>query len=126
LEFIRAGASFLISGGRVGKPHLWLVLTDPEPPTGKVVIAMVVTSRPHTDKTVTLNPGDHQFIVRESNVAYGEAYFRTSDQLTSAIQAGRCELQPDMSDELLTRVREGLLESPFTIHAVADYCRERF
>jgi len=51
---MRAGASFLISGGRVGKPHLWLVLTDPEPPTGKVVIAMVVTSRPHTDKTVTL------------------------------------------------------------------------
>lgn len=126
MEFIRAGASFLISGGRVGKRHLWFVLTDPEPPAGKVVIAMVVTSRSHTDKTVTLNPGDHPFVVRESDVAYGEACFRTAGQLTSAIEAGRCELQPDVSKALLEKVREGLLQSPFTIHAIADYCRERF
>jgi hypothetical protein len=33
---------------------------------------------------------------------------------------------PDASEDLLGRVRAGLLASPFTVNAVRDYCRQRF
>jgi hypothetical protein len=33
---------------------------------------------------------------------------------------------PDVSGDLLRRVRAGLLASPFTVNAVRDYCRPRF
>lgn len=32
----------------------------------------------------------------------------------------------DMFEELLVKVRMGLLESPFTAHAIKDYCTDRF
>jgi hypothetical protein len=35
-------------------------------------------------------------------------------------------MMPDVSEDLLRRVRAGLLASPFTVNAVRDYCRPRF
>lgn len=124
MEFFRAGRAFILAGAAVGPPHLWFVLTDPDP--SKVVAVRVVTARPHTDKTVVLGAGDHPFIRHESNVDYGSATFLVVSKLQSALEAGRCHPEPDMSPDLLERVRRGLLASPRTIHAIAEYCREVF
>jgi hypothetical protein len=126
VELVRAGRALLLAGAPVGAPHLWLVLTDPDPENGLVVMVMVVTSRPHTDKTVTLSPADHPFIHHESNVDFGSARFFPVSRLNAALKKGRCQLQADASARLLNTVRAGLLKSPRTIHAVADYCRTRF
>ena len=87
---------------------------------------MVVTSRGHTDKTVTLMPGDHPFVQHESNVDFGGAVLVRLERFHRAVEAGRCRLQPDMDARLLQRVRDGLLASPRTVHWIADHCRERF
>lgn len=125
MDLIRAGRAILLSGGRV-PPHLWFILTDPEPNDGRVVAVMLVTARPHTDKTVVLVPGDHPFIRHESNVDYGAARFLPQGRLNDALASGRWHLQADMSATLLRRVREGLLTSQRVIHDIADHCRERF
>lgn len=87
---------------------------------------MLVTARAHTDRTVTLMPGDHPFVQHESNVDFGSAVLVRLERFQSAIQAGRCHLQPDMEVALLERVRAGLLASPRTVHWIADHCRDRF
>lgn len=54
--------------------HLWFVPTDPDPVTTRVVIVALVTQRGHTERTVTLDVGDHPFIgVRQ--------YFRESGRV---------------------------------------------
>ena len=73
MSFIRAGRSFTVPGPGPNQAHLWIVLTDPDPSDDKVVAVMVVSEKPHTDKTITLNVGDHPFFQRASNIDYGSA-----------------------------------------------------
>ncbi len=125
MNFITAGRSLYLANDPAG-PHLWFVLTDPDPKTAHVVLVRVVTARTHTDKTVVLPVGCHPFIKHESNVEYGAARLDPVGRLEAAIHAGHCRLDQDMSEALLTLVRGGLLASPRTIHAICDHCRPTF
>ena len=62
----------------------------------------------------------------QANVDYGTAKFMSLGRVTASIKVGTCHLEPDLSSALLSRVRDGLLRSPRTIHAIADSCRPQF
>lgn len=126
MEILRAGRTLLLRELPDSRPHLWLVLTDPAGTPPEVVAVMVRTATAFTDRTVVLSVGDHPFIRRPSSVHYSTATFFRVDAIQRAILRRQCHLREDMSPELLQRVRQGLLDSPFTVHAVRDYCRERF
>ena len=127
MQFIAAGRTFLVFGRDFAPdPHLWFVLSNPDPQTGHVVAVMLVTARSHTDKTVTLNSGDHPFIRHESNIDYGFARLLLADKIMAAIRESRCELQPDISNALLSRLCIGLLQSHRTIHFLKDHCHGLF
>lgn len=111
--------------GHHAVPHLILVLTDPTGPHDLVVVTAVVSVKPHTDKTVTLLPGDHPFLLRQSNVDYGWACFKPAKLLASALLK-HGERQQDMSDDVLARVRAGLLASSRTPNEVLEHCRPIF
>lgn len=121
-----AGTALLLSEPPFNKPHLWFVLTDPEGQPPRVVAVMMVSAKKHTDTTVLLQPGDHPFVKHLSSVHYSSAKWFPTRALTRAMQQGRCHLKETMSEKLLSRVRSGLLDSPYTIHAVSDFCRTRF
>lgn len=87
---------------------------------------MVVTSKPHTDKTVVLQEGDHPFIRHESNVAYGSATLTEVRKLQAALSATKLRPYPDMSKPLLKQVREGLMHSSRTINDIANYCANQW
>jgi len=127
MNLVAAGRAFLLAGPHFNPaPHLWFVLTDPTPSDHRVVTVMLVTSRPHTDKTVTLLPGDHPFVQHESNIDFGGAILVHPDRFQRAMELGRCHLQRDLARPLLARIRTGLLTSPRTVHWMTDYCRTRF
>ncbi len=84
----------------------------------------VVTAQGYSDKTVILAPGSHPFIKRDSSVEYGSAALYHVTSLQAAIHRGACVLDQDMPATLLGVIRDGLLNSPRTIHWVADYCRQ--
>jgi hypothetical protein len=124
MSTIGTGTALLMRDPRMGQ-HLFFVLTDPDTER-KVVTVILVTAKRHTDKTVELNPGDHPFIRHRSNVDYGTARVVPVSRLQSAVDRGGATLQPKMSDMLISKVRAGLLDSSYTIHAVVDYCRPLF
>ncbi len=126
MDFFCAGRAFLLAGGLVGAPHLWFVLTDPDPVSHQVVIVMLVSAKAHTDKTVVLRAGDHPWVRHESNVDFGSARPIPVSKLMDANSSNRLVLQDDMSKELLAVVRAGLLASSRTIHAVKDDCKTKF
>lgn len=124
---VRAGHAFLVSGSPfTPTPHLWLILTDPDPVTTKVLAVMVVTARAHTDKTVLLVAQEHEFLKHDSHVDYSSAILVAVSRIQDCIDNGSCHEQPDMSPALLKKVRKGLLTSPRTIHYFADHCRACF
>ena len=126
MNVFAAGRAFTLFGHPVGPMHLWFLLTDPDPGTYRVVMVMVVSAQPHTDKTVVLGVGDHPWIRHESNVDFGSARFIPTSKLEAAQRGNRLILQAEMSDQLLSRVRNGLVLSSRTIHEVKDYCSKRF
>ena len=106
--------------------HLFFLLTDPDFENRLVVTAAVVTTRSHTDKTCTLNVGDHPFIRHQSNIDYGSANFVPLSRLQEWLTSGQATLQPNLPPDLLVVIQQGLLKSSRTIHAIADHCRPLF
>ena len=126
MQVIGAGSTILFRPPGQPKFHLWLVLTDPDSSTGEVVAVMVRTATRYTDDTVVLQKGDHPFIRHESSVHYSSATYFKVNSIAKAIANGHCHLKENLSNTTLTRVREGLLDSPYTVQAIKDYCRCRF
>ena len=87
---------------------------------------MLRTTRRHTDGTLILDIGDHPFVKHESSVHYSSAQEFKVRAILREVSRGRCHLRESMSSNLLERVRRGLLDSPYTVHAIRDYCAERW
>jgi hypothetical protein len=67
MDLIAAGRTLLLRETPHAKPHLWLVLTNPDGNPEEIVAVMVRTHRAYTDATVVLEPGDHPFIHHRSS-----------------------------------------------------------
>jgi hypothetical protein len=125
VQLIVAGRTILLSRAGMGE-HLWLVLTDPDPTTQKVIMVALVTERAHTDKTVRLDIGDHRFVRHPSNIDFGTATFAPSAALLAGVSSGAAALHEDLKASILRLVREGLLTSSRTPNAVKEHCAPLF
>lgn len=124
MNFIVAGRSFIIYDHRMNE-HLWFVLTDPDD-AGYVIIVMLVSMKPHSDRTVTVDVGDHDFVRHLSSVDYGTATPKLAKKLAAHIASGKARLHSDMSPGLLYRVRAGVVASARTPNDVRDSCKALF
>lgn len=120
---IRAGRSLIIHDRRIGS-HLFFVLTDPDTETGLVVIVALVTERGHTERTVRLDVGDHEFIKHASNVDFGSAKFVPAAKLNAGLARSQAVLSADMSISLLDSVRNGLIASSHTANDIVSHCKD--
>ena len=126
MNIIRAGSALLLAEPPLFKPHLWFVLTDPQGQPPRIVAVMLRTVARFTDPTLVLKPAEHPFIRHDSSVHYSTARWFTVSALLAAMKTGKCHLKEDMAEELVHRVRQSLLESPFTVNALRDQCRDLF
>ena len=117
MNVIGAGSTLLLSDAPLFKPHLWLVLTDPDAQS-RVIAVMLRTATRFTDSTVLLNVSDHPFVKHESSVHYSTARYLSVPTLLKEMKSGRCHLRDSMTPGLLQKARDGLLSSPFTVHAL--------
>ena len=125
-ELIYPGTCILLPKPRQDIKHLWVVLTKPEGEPAQVVIVNLTTRRQGSDTTVVLKPGDHRFIRQETVVNFSDARFDPVGPLEKISELVGYEFDDDCSDELLQRIREGLLHSPFTPKNILAYCKSRF
>lgn len=126
MKRICAGRTLLYRPPGVSKPHLWLVLTDPEGQDQYVLAVMLRTATEHTDSTVILQPGDHPFVRHPSSVDYSEIRRFKLSSILRAVAIGDCHPRESLSRALLKKVQAGLLLSPHTVHALKDYWGKRF
>ena len=105
--------------------HLWIVLTDPDRSDDKIVAVMVVSEKPHTDKTVALNVGDHPFFQHASNIDYGSAKHFPRVKLENQINA-KGKLRQDVSPPLLEKARAGVFQSSRSPNYIKEYFATRF
>ena len=86
---------------------------------------MVVSEKPHTDKTVTLNVGDHPFFQHASNIDYGSAKHFPRVKLENLITT-KGKLRQDVSPTLLAEARAGIFSSSRCPNYIKEYFATRF
>jgi len=108
------GHTVLIPKPGQDKSHLWVLLTAVNPQSGEVIIVNFTTQRPHSDKTVLIQPGEHRFVDRPTVVFYPDARFTKLASLEAAVSQGIASQHDPLDPALLKRVQAGLLASPLT------------
>jgi hypothetical protein len=121
------GDTFLMPApGGVATPHLWIVVTQPDPRTHLCAIVSVTTLRNSKDRTVILRPGDHPFVRHDSTIFYGDAMIVDVLRLEAEIAAGLAVVREKCSAATLKLVQDGVVASPFTRPKILRFCRERW
>lgn len=106
-----------------GTPHLWIILTDPDP-NGLVAMVNITTPKEGSDRTVVLHAREHPRVSHESVIFFPDARLAPADSIRVGVEANYFELCAPVSPALLARIKNGLLESPFTPVKVVNYCRQ--
>jgi len=96
------------------KAHLWVLVTAVNPQTGDAIIVNFTTERPHSDKTVVIQPGEHPFVDRPTVVFFADTRFASLALLEAAVNQGIASQHDPLDPALLKRVQAGLLASPLT------------
>lgn len=114
-----AGATLLMPSGPghdPGRNHLFVLLSQPVGRGREVLLVSLSSIRPgqHHDPACTLQPGEHPFVKKPSFVFYARTTCLTEKQLAEDVQNGGFTPQAMVTDELLDRIRQGLLNSRFT------------
>ena len=105
--------------------HLWVVITEPDPATGEVIIVNLTTQRPHSDTTVILQAGDHPFIKHPTAVNFIDARIVILSLLEQAIATGTGAVHQIVEASVLKRIQDGLLRSSFTPNKIKAFFRAR-
>lgn len=122
---LKAGQTLLLPKPGHDVSHLWVLILCSDPVTMETVIVNLTTQRSHSDTTLVLQPGDHPFVKHPSVVHYGDARIVDGRPIEAALMAGTFPAHSDCSPDLLHRIQEGLLTSPFTPGKVKMYVRRR-
>lgn len=120
---VYAGRTFIYPDG--GIPHLWIVVTEPFGTPAEVAIVSITSYRPGKDDTVKLGPGDHPFIRKLSVVFYPDTRVMPVEAIVREVTNAQASFHADCSEDLLERVRQGLLASPATPRRMKEYVRGR-
>lgn len=119
------GATLLIPSGPAHDPdrkHLYIILTDPAPATGEVLIACVCSIPLSNlyDGSCTLFPGEHPFIVKHSYVDYRACRIVDAALLERKVAAHEFVAKPQLPEKRFADVLAGFEDSP---HVAPKYKR---
>jgi hypothetical protein len=106
------------------KAHLFIVITEAVKKTDKIILVPLCSIQPnlHYDKTIILEPGEHDFIKEPTYVDYSSARVVTSDVLDGLIVKKQAKNRPPKMDEILVnRIRNGILNSRETPNFIRSH-----
>lgn len=124
---MKCGDTFLMPApGGNATPHLWVVITEPDPVSNLCAIVSVTTLRNSKDQTVILRAGDHPFIRHDSTIFYGDGMIVSAARIDNEIAAGLALRREPCTPSTLHLVQSGVTASPFTRPKFVRFCRERW
>lgn len=104
--------------------HLCVILTDPREPVDTVLMVPICTIKGRHDGTCILVPGDHNFIVQDSYVAYALCRTARAYKLEQLVASGEAVDKGKITDDLLERILDGARISNQTKPFAIDFLDE--
>lgn len=121
-----SGDTFLLTGGNVPTPHLWVILWGPVGDANAYLAVMLTSLRSHSDRTCILDVGDHPFIRHPTSVSYRNVMRLTGERLAELAASGSARPRQPVSAAVLERLRAGFFASAHTQHAYVEMAETHF
>ena len=106
--------------------HVWVIITSPNH-AGEIVMVNFSSYRKDSfelDDTCVEEPGEHPLVTRKTIVRYQSAQVKPILPIEQALKKGLIEQAPPVSPNLLKRIQQGALSSPWTPRkVVTEVCR---
>ena len=103
-------------------PHLWIILTDPDP---LCIIVCLSTLRHGKDQTVLLRRGDHAFVNRDTTALYAFSQITDVNNLIQQVADGLAVPRERCAPAILKLMQDGILASPETPRKIQEFYRAR-
>lgn len=117
---LNAGDAVVLPQPRNPIPHLWILLTSPDP-DGCAVVVNLTSLRPGADQSVKLSSNDHPYIHKPSVISFADARIANVVLLEKKIAEVGGHRERACSPQLLERIRSGALSSPNTPRKIKHY-----
>jgi hypothetical protein len=121
-------ATVLLPSGPANDPlrkHLFIVVTDPCPSAGDVLMVSVSSTRPGHDPACLLYAGDHGFIQHNSFVEYALARIELLQKIQNGVARGLFMPRMDLNTTIFARVCHGVTISRFVRPRILEYYHAR-
>ena len=124
----KRGHALLIPSGTASSPdqkHLFVVITE-RCSANRHLLVNVTTIKDgvHFDPACIIEIGEHDFIMARSYVVYRLARTDHTDHLSRMVDGWTFHRKNDVSETLLTRICDGVLNSEFIRRSDRDYFRQ--
>lgn len=110
------GMTLLLPSGPANDPrknHLFVLMTAASGPARQVLMVPICTLRATSDRTCILQADDHEFLQRESFVAYRNTRLEFADRLVRGVAKGELTERDRIDGAILTEIRKGFERSRF-------------
>ena len=113
---MQPGDTFLFNLDPGEMRHLWIVIAKQ---SGQVAIVNFTSKTPDSmDDSCIITADEHPFVVRDTVVNYRLGKMGDDSALEGAKAHGLLEIQEPVSPEILRRIQEGALASPYAAQKI--------
>ncbi|WP_146172497.1 hypothetical protein [Mesorhizobium helmanticense] len=110
--------------GEDGK-HLYAILTNPCQNASCLLVTVTsIKEGRFFDPACRIEPGEHEFITKPSYVEYRMSRILRCEQITKCVDGWYFTPKPAVSDDLINRMRQGVVDSNFTAKLVLKYLED--
>jgi hypothetical protein len=109
------GDTFLNNATDNLKTHLWVILSDPNLNSDKIVLVNFTTvyGNDFEDLSCVLTDGEHSFLRHDSYVSYRDAIIVSSTNLDALKKSNSIKLHDNCEYQLLRKILDGAEKTPF-------------
>ena len=108
---MKVGDTFYLIGPESNRPHLWVVVSDPEIDSERIVIINLTSDGPDKDRTCIVSEEAHPRLTHDSCVNYPCARMISNEALERAKGIGALDLQEPLAGDVLRRIQQKAAES---------------
>ena len=105
------GEAFSIVKPGYSKPHLWVVVSHPDP-AGFVLMYSLTSFKDGCDTTCLIKPGEHIWVVHDTIVLYDDGRLFPAAQSERLLRSRSIRRQRPVSRALLAKIQHGAFRSP--------------
>ena len=105
------GSTFKILGDGADD-HLWMIISDPCPKTGKQVLVNLTGWQRVFDQTCIVEIGEHPYVRKRSLIYYPKPRLYPPTYIDKLNNAGLLKIREPLSPDLLKRIQRGSIASP--------------